>query len=98
VLAQSLVADRPVVAFDSTGASELIGPDTGWLVSEADGADGIRRVLEQILAEPEEAERRTRAGASLSEELFSAERMVARTVELYSGLEIEPKSSSSTGA
>jgi glycosyltransferase involved in cell wall biosynthesis len=97
VLAQSLVAGRPVVAFDSTGASELIGPNTGWLVREADGADGIRRALEEILAEPAEAARRTAAGAARSEELFSAERMVAKTVELYRGLEIEPASSSSTG-
>ncbi|MDZ7839287.1 MAG: glycosyltransferase family 4 protein [Gammaproteobacteria bacterium] len=51
----------PVIAPDVGGLSEVINAETGWLVDHHDDVEGYRKAVNEVLAQPEEAQRRAEA-------------------------------------
>jgi glycosyltransferase involved in cell wall biosynthesis len=89
---EARVADLPIVAFDCGGVREILG-DNGNLVPVRDVAGLTRALAKEIARLPETRRRR---GQDLAEvlrlqEVFSIDRMVARTAQLYERLLADPK-------
>ncbi len=61
----------PIIAPHVGGIGEIIGEDTGWLVSGPDAVDEYLAALEHIRRDPEEARRRALAARRLIEERHS---------------------------
>jgi glycosyltransferase involved in cell wall biosynthesis len=58
VLIEAAEVGLPIVAGDVGGISELVGPETGFLVGSPQDVDGYVEALSVILADPAEAARR----------------------------------------
>lgn len=82
-ITQALAMQRPVVATDIGATGEVVrNEETGLLVPPNDVvalADAVNRVL----AHPDEAEKRARAGRELIEREYSAARMAERMEAVY---------------
>lgn len=71
VIAEGLLAQKPVIATRAGGAQEIIREGkTGWLVPPGD-ADALARAVRHVLSDPEEARRRAHAGRREARERFS---------------------------
>jgi glycosyltransferase involved in cell wall biosynthesis len=76
VIAEGLLAHKPVIATEAGGAREIVrAGETGWLVPPA-GADALARAIGHVLADLETAQRRARAGWHDARERFSLDTMV----------------------
>jgi glycosyltransferase involved in cell wall biosynthesis len=54
----------PVIAPAVGGIPELVNDEVGWLYEPQEGAEGVRRCLEALAAEPEQAALRRRQAAA----------------------------------
>lgn len=80
---EAMAAGVPVVASRVGGLAEaVVDGETGLLVG-ADDVDGLARGIERVLQEPGLARRLGEAGVRRVDELFTAEQMVERYVEVY---------------
>jgi len=75
VIAEGLLAQKPVIATRAGGAQEVIRKGkTGWLVPPGD-ADALARAIGHVLSDPQESRRRARAGKRDARERFSLNTM-----------------------
>jgi len=82
-LMEALATGLPVVASRLSGIPELVRDgDTGVLAEPGDSGD-LARALRGVLADPEAAMARARAGRRLIEEEFEIERSADRMLELF---------------
>ncbi len=85
-LIEALAAGRPVVATDVGGVRHVVQDgETGWLCSAGD-ADGLARLLHQVIAQPEASRRLAEAGRLRVAERFGYERLLADHQALYEEL------------
>jgi len=77
VIAEGLLAQKPVIATKAGGAQEIIrAGETGSLVPPAD-ADALARAIRHVLADPEASRRRAKAGWHDARKRFSLDTMVS---------------------
>lgn len=82
-VAEALAIATPVVATDVGGVRQSVVPgETGLLVPPRD-PDALARELVWVLEHPEEARRMALAGRRRVRQLYSLDRMVATTTDLY---------------
>ena len=78
-----MAAGRPVVATDVGGIGEaVVEGETGYLIGLGDH-DALAERVVRLLGDPAEAGRLGEAGRARASDLFSCDRLVERTVELY---------------
>jgi glycosyltransferase involved in cell wall biosynthesis len=80
VILEAFAAELPVVATEAGGVSELVRPETGWLVKDR---ARLAEMLAEALREPEEARRRARRARELVASQFSFERQAGLIAGLY---------------
>jgi glycosyltransferase involved in cell wall biosynthesis len=78
-----MAAGVPVVATSVGGVPELVVDNETGLLADAGSSDQLARALREVLSSPERARRLGAAGRVRARSLFSRERMVARTSDLY---------------
>lgn len=80
---ESLAMEKPVVATDVAGNSEIVLPSkTGYLVPPND-PESLAKAIIHLLTHPKEAAQLGKAGRKLVEENFTYEKMVEKTEALY---------------
>ena len=82
VIMEALAHGLAVAATDVAGIPEVVRPDTGWLVPQAD-VPALALALEEIAADLPEAERRARAGQRLVHELFDPRANAQKLAALF---------------
>jgi len=77
VIAEGLLAQKPVIATKAGGAQEIIRAGaTGWLVPPGD-AKALAHAISHVLSDPKESQRRAEAGWHDARERFSLDTMVS---------------------
>ncbi len=85
VLPQAMAAGLPIVATAADGNAEAVRPGVNGLLTPPGEPKALAAALEQILADPDMAERMGEAGAAMAEP-FGAQRMVDQIEALYEQL------------
>jgi glycosyltransferase involved in cell wall biosynthesis len=62
VLLEALALEKPIIASDIGGPSEIVGDNQRGFLFSADSSEDLSRVLKAVIAEPDEAARRTAVG------------------------------------
>jgi len=81
-LPQAMLAGKPVVSFDVDGAAEVVDAATGVLLAPKD-AEGLRRAIETLAADPELRARLGAAGRDRAANMFDHHAMVERIERVY---------------
>lgn len=82
-LLEAMAAGKPVVASDVPALAEVVADRrSGFLVPVGD-SEALAAAVLDLLAHPDRGRAMGRAGRTIIEELFSAERAVARLVAIY---------------
>lgn len=91
VLLEALADGCPVIAADVGGVRALLGDNCGMIVKAEDPAS-IAEAVRVLLHEPERAAKMAEAGRRLVEERYSIDRMVDKTMAVYSEVLVEDRS------
>ena len=87
-LLDAMALSKPTVASDTGGIPEVVAHDeTGILVPPRD-ARALAGAISKLLKDPDGRERMGRAGLERVQRLFTAERMVEKTLAVYRNLKI----------
>jgi glycosyltransferase involved in cell wall biosynthesis len=81
-LLDAMAAGKATVASDTGGIPEVVGPDTGVLVAPRDH-QALANAITALLKDAAKREAMGRAGLERVNKVFSAERMVEQTLEVY---------------
>jgi len=85
VILEALAHEVPVVGTDVSGLAEAIRPgETGWLVPPEDPA-ALARAIEEALRDPQEAQRRARAGRELVRREFDSRKNYGHLLACFRG-------------
>jgi glycosyltransferase involved in cell wall biosynthesis len=80
---QALLTGTPVVAFDLDGTPEIIRDGQTGLLVRAGDREGLTGAIMKMMEDPALARTTAAAGRALASDIFPAERMVARILDVY---------------
>jgi len=86
VLLEAMALARPVVAYDRGGPREIVESGVSGLLLPEGGETGLADALDELVRDPALRRRLGEAGRARFEDLFTAERMVARLTEEFERL------------
>jgi glycosyltransferase involved in cell wall biosynthesis len=89
VILEGMQRGLPIVASAVGGVPEVVADGTTGLLTQPRDVAGIGRALAELLADDPHRQRLGRLARERAREHFSAQRMVADTIELYNGLVAE---------
>jgi glycosyltransferase involved in cell wall biosynthesis len=85
VVIEAMASGLPVVTAITTGASELISPDCGVVLSDTEDRKGLAEALSQLASNPDLRHRMGKAARSVAEE-HSWQKMAQRYVDRFEEL------------
>ncbi len=91
-IAEAMAAGVAVVATETDGAREIIGPDVAGLLVPIGDVDAIAKAITRLLDDSSERARLGATGKQAARERFGLDRMVDETVKLYEELVCETTS------
>lgn len=83
VALEALAGGAPLIVADTGGLAELVGGTGSALLFEPGNAEQLAERIDQLLGDPEGADRMRRAGAELLEATYTWDAIAARTRDVY---------------
>jgi glycogen synthase len=83
VALEALAGGAPLIVADTGGLAELVGGTGSALLFEPGNADELADRIEQLLTDPELAEKMRTRGAELLDATYSWDAIAARTIDVY---------------
>lgn len=83
VVVEAMAASKPVVATRIAALTEIVADEASGILVNPGDSEGLAEAVVRLLGDREEAQRMGRHGRVRAEDLFSADIMSSRTIQLY---------------